>query len=251
MTAPVATPVRPVLVLFCDDGGLPLLRLLKPGFRHVFVVLPLPRQAGREEGAGGWISVDPLIDRMELALHPPWPVHQLAGWFQAQGLTVLNLFLPVPAARQHPPLAPPIAPFTCVEAVKRLLGLRAPWVLTPYQLYRHLGGRAPLPPSPSPSPSPSPFHRRKAMARLVSSTKSAGVSAATPVTVPTAPTPLQPTSTATTTTTSSDSGDAGLTAGETSLLRRAGGRAGTIATGWRGILLPGALAPARKNLLGE
>jgi hypothetical protein len=249
VTAPVATPVRPVLVLFCDDGGLPLLRLLKPGFRHVFVVLPLPRQAGRGEGAGGWISVDPLIDRMELALHPPWPVHQLAGWFRAQGLTVLNLFLPVPAARQHPPLAPPIAPFTCVEAVKRLLGLRAPWVLTPYQLYRHLGGRAPLPPSPSPSPSP--FHRRKAMARLVSSTKSAGVSAANPVTVPTAPTPLQPISTATTTASSSDSGDAGLTAGETSLLRRASGRAGTIATGWRGILLPGALAPARKSLLGE
>lgn len=241
MSAPAAAPVRPVLVLFCDDSGLPLLRLLKPGFRHVFAVLPLPMEAGRGERPGGWISIDPLIDRMELALHPPWPAHELAGWFQAQGVTVLNFFLPVPVARQHRPLGPPIAPFTCVEAVKRLLGLHAPWVFTPYQLYRHLGGQAP------PSPSPKPWS--KVMARLVSSSKSGGGSTPVPVTVPTSPAPLQPSSPAASVTT--DSGDDGLTAGETSLLRRASGRAGTIATGWRGILLPGALAPTRKSLLGE
>jgi hypothetical protein len=33
-----------------------------------------------------------------------------------------------------------VAPQTCVEQVKSLLGIRAFWVLTPYQLYRHLGG---------------------------------------------------------------------------------------------------------------
>jgi hypothetical protein len=240
VTAPVAAPGTAVLVLFCDDSGLPLLRLLRPGFRHVFAVLPVPPGAVGQ-GAGGWISIDPLIDRMELALHPPWPVDELAGWFRAQGVTVLNFFLPVSEVRRHPPLAPPITPFTCVEAVKRLLGLRAPWVLTPYQLYRHLGGHAPSPPSP--------ISRSKAMARLVSSSKSAGGSIPTPVTVPTSPAPLQPASSVATATT--DGSDAGLTAGETSLLRRASGRAGTIATGWRGILLPGALAPTRKSLLGE
>lgn len=32
-------------------------------------------------------------------------------------------------------------PGTCVSIVKAFLGLRAWWVLTPYQLYRYLGGR--------------------------------------------------------------------------------------------------------------
>ncbi|MBP7334927.1 MAG: hypothetical protein KBA48_03770 [Niveispirillum sp.] len=41
------------------------------------------------------------------------------------------------------------------------------------------------------------------------------------------------------------------TAAEQSLLRRSTGRAGTVLTGWRGVLAPGALAPARKTLLGE
>jgi len=244
VNAPVTAPGTPVLVLFCEDSGLPLLRLLRPGFRHVFAVLPVtPGGEGQGDGAGGWISIDPLIDRMELALHPPWSVDELTGWFRAQGLIVLNFRLPARFVRSRPPVAPPIAPFTCVEAVKRLLGLRAPWVLTPYQLYRHLGGQAP--------PSPSPIPRSKAMARLVSSTKSGGGSIPAPVTVPTSPTPLQPAITATTAASASDGGDTGLTAGETSLLRRTSGRAGTIATGWRGILQPGALAPTRKSLLGE
>ncbi|MFM2045894.1 MAG: hypothetical protein RLY86_4470 [Pseudomonadota bacterium] len=36
----------------------------------------------------------------------------------------------------------------------------------------------------------------------------------------------------------------------TSLLRRTLGRAGTVLTGWRGILAPGSLAPRRKTLMG-
>jgi hypothetical protein len=32
----------------------------------------------------------------------------------------------------------PVRPFTCVEAVKRLIGIHAPWTLTPWQLFGHL-----------------------------------------------------------------------------------------------------------------
>ncbi|WP_119679686.1 hypothetical protein [Indioceanicola profundi] len=39
-------------------------------------------------------------------------------------------------------------------------------------------------------------------------------------------------------------------AAERSLLRRSLGRAGTVLTGWRGVLTPGSLAPRRKTLLG-
>jgi len=30
------------------------------------------------------------------------------------------------------------APWTCVEAMKSIIGIRAWWVFTPYQLYKHL-----------------------------------------------------------------------------------------------------------------
>jgi hypothetical protein len=33
-----------------------------------------------------------------------------------------------------------LAPLTCVTVVKRLLGIDAPWVWTPWQLYAHLSG---------------------------------------------------------------------------------------------------------------
>src|SRR5687768_14499209 len=38
---------------------------------------------------------------------------------------------------------------------------------------------------------------------------------------------------------------------ELTLARRERGRTGTVLTSWRGVLEPGALAPVRKNLLGE
>lgn len=235
MTGPPDPPPAPALVVFCGDSELPLLRLLRPGFRHVFVLLPTPTE-GPEPG--GWISIDPLIDRMELARHPPCPASELADWFRHQGLITLNFFPTLPSPRRAIPWAPPLAPFTCVEVVKRLLGLRAPWVLTPYQLYRHLGGRLP----------PRPLSRSMEMARIVSSGKSATTPA--PVTLPTSPAPLQPAAPA-----PANPGpmgaETGPTAAETSLLRRSAGRAGTIATGWRGLLLPSGLGPARKNLLGE
>lgn len=40
-------------------------------------------------------------------------------------------------------------------------------------------------------------------------------------------------------------------AAERNLLRRAGGRAGTVLTSWRGLLAPGIFAPRRRSLLGE
>ncbi|WP_114393160.1 hypothetical protein [Oleisolibacter albus] len=123
---PVAAEGRRALVVFCDSeaGGLWWLRLLKPGFRHVFVAL--------EDGAH-WITVDPLSPHTDVAVQPVPAGFDLAGWFRRQGMTVVQTRLCRPPARPLPP-----APFTCVEAVKRILGLWAPAVLTPWQLHRHL-----------------------------------------------------------------------------------------------------------------
>lgn len=215
----------PALLVFCHETEIAWLRGLKPGFRHVFMALPVQ---------GGWITLDPLSTRLEVEYHPLPPDTGLAAWFRARGHAVLESPILPPL-----PVQWPFAPLTCVSVVKRVLGIQAPLVITPWQLYRHLGGTRPV---------PSPHDKECAtLARLVSSPKprasaapaSAVVTTAAPavapvpapaVTVPAAVTP---------------------TAGEQSLLRRATGRAGTVLTGWRGVLAPGALAPARKTLLGE
>jgi hypothetical protein len=61
-------------------------------------------------------------------------VHELAGHLAAGGRRVLR----GPVAADAAVTWPGVRPITCVEIVKRLLGVRAPGVITPHQLHRHL-----------------------------------------------------------------------------------------------------------------
>lgn len=215
----------PALLVFCHETDIVWLRGLKPGFRHVFLALPAP---------GGWITIDPLSTVLEVEYHPLPPDTDLAAWFRARGHRVLESPL-------HPPLPTqwPFTPLTCVSVAKRILGIRAPLILTPWQLYRHLGGDPPIPRNIRKEPS--------ILARLVSAPKPRAVTVAAPTTMAaTAPAAITPAAVAPPANSAS-----GPTPGEQSLLRRATGRAGTVLTGWRGVLAPGALAPTRKTLLGE
>lgn len=120
-----AAPAAPLaLVVFCDGTELAWLRLLKPGFRHVFVAL---------RDGPHWVTLDPLSPHMEVVVQDLPPGFDLARWFRDRGLTVVET---VPDRSRRTPA--PWAPFTCVEAVKRVLGLHAPFILTPWQLYRRL-----------------------------------------------------------------------------------------------------------------
>jgi hypothetical protein len=67
---------------------------------------------------------------------------ELAAWYRHHGLHVVKTVATTPPAK-----CAPFRPFTCVEAVKRALGLRAPWVFTPRQLHRHLTQRDGFEPS--------------------------------------------------------------------------------------------------------
>jgi len=123
------------LVVFTDAREIPWLRLLRPGFRHVLVALRLP--------GGGWIVVNPLSHQIRVdpvaALEGP----ALAHWFRAQGFTVIETM-----TRRAPRREAPWAPMTCVEVVKRLLGIHARWVWTPWALYRLLVRDTPECPGP-------------------------------------------------------------------------------------------------------
>ncbi len=121
------TVPRLALVVFVGHAELPWLRGLRAGFRHCFVVL-------RQDGT--WLACEALTDRLELALLPVPQGFDLPGFYAKRGHTVL-----LGATRPDlPRRGLTLAPLTCVEIAKRLLGVRAAWVITPWQLYRHLKG---------------------------------------------------------------------------------------------------------------
>lgn len=122
-----------VLVVFVDQAACPWLRPLRRGFRHCFAAL---RQDGR------WLLVDPLKRRLEVRLLPPTTGFDLAALYVAQGHRVLRRRDP-PQEEDEPPLGRGargslLRPLTCVEAVKRLIGVESAWTLTPWQLFRRL-----------------------------------------------------------------------------------------------------------------
>lgn len=137
MLAPTTIPgfgsPRRALVLFGGEPQLAWLRALRPGFRHCAAIL----QCGAV-----WVIYNPMSNATEVATLPACAEADLAARLGAAGYRVVatDVAAPWPA-----PL--PWRPFTCVEAVKRAIGLRAAAVLTPWQLYRRLtaeaGDRAP------------------------------------------------------------------------------------------------------------
>jgi hypothetical protein len=120
----VETAPSPALVVFEDRPDSRWLAWLKPGFRHCYCLVQAER---------GWILVDPLLRN----LHVTWldlpnefdPVEYyiargrivVSGWSQVFGPTTASL-----------------RPVTCVEIVKRALGLGHLRAWTPYMLHRVL-----------------------------------------------------------------------------------------------------------------
>lgn len=105
-------------------------RWLKPGFQHV--------QAWREYRFGPeptdlmWLRVDPFaaLTVVEIVFNPTPP------WKYDPGFTVLH----VRTLREHTKIRElfTIGPFTCVEHVKALLGIRSFWLRTPWQLCKFI-----------------------------------------------------------------------------------------------------------------
>lgn len=120
--------IQKAWVVFSGKTDLDWLRVLKPGFRHCFVVL---------KDGERWITLDPLSNYMEVLVH-----HHVSGefdlprWLERRGMRVL----PADLTRLKKPA--PWMLFTCVEAVKRVLGVHKFFIFTPWQLYRYLQGQS-------------------------------------------------------------------------------------------------------------
>ena len=112
-------------VVFSGQTEISWLKFLKPGFRHCYVLI---------NDGERWTSIDPLSHVTEISVHHHVPYDfDFPGWLQSRGNRVVR----APLNRDITKAAPFML-FTCVEAVKRVLGIHRRGIVTPWQLYRHL-----------------------------------------------------------------------------------------------------------------
>ncbi|MBL4804584.1 MAG: hypothetical protein JKY71_06930 [Alphaproteobacteria bacterium] len=110
-------------VVFSGQADLPWLKILKPGFRHCAVLL---------NDGERWITIDPLSNYTDVNVHHVATDFDLPRWMCGRG----HIVVPAEVSRSETPA--PLGLFSCVEAVKRVLGIHDRLILTPWQLYRHL-----------------------------------------------------------------------------------------------------------------
>lgn len=98
-----------------------LWRFLEPGFKHVEVWT---------EDRGAWARFDPCLEFCvsQVYLQPPWEILPYARLLRVTRIVKLG--------KLREPFM--FGPVTCVELAKSMIGLRAPFVRTPFQLFKHL-----------------------------------------------------------------------------------------------------------------
>lgn len=113
-----------IWIAFTGKADIRLLRLLKPGFRHCFALI---------RGDDRWLAVDPMLHKMDVTQTGTPRDFDLPGYLRARGYRVVRAPVLAPPSRPAMP-----SPFTCVETMKRLIGLHDWRVFTPWQLYRRI-----------------------------------------------------------------------------------------------------------------
>ncbi len=123
----LSDPDSLVLIVFSGETDISWLRVLKRGFRHCFACIHTNDH---------WVFYDPLAHTTKLTVRDGMDSVDLEFWFRQQGCRVVRTKIHPAPPKKIPPTV-----FTCVEAVKRLLGIHSIFILTPWQLYRHLQNR--------------------------------------------------------------------------------------------------------------
>lgn len=117
--------MNPIAVFHNDGGSHRLARFLKKEFRHVFCAIP----------AGDyWLTIDGRAGLPHLQV-VAGTEYDLAEFYRGEGYSVVEV-----TTLRTPPNMPFILS-NCVGVVKVVLSIRAPFVVTPYQLFKHLRGQ--------------------------------------------------------------------------------------------------------------
>ena len=112
-----------VWVVFSPYTDLLCLKFLKTGFKHCFLIL---------ENDGAYFVVDPISYKVEVSSF------FLESNLFFQRLENLGMKILKVSFVQNQRKSWTFGIFTCVEVVKRILGISKKRVLTPYQLYKYL-----------------------------------------------------------------------------------------------------------------
>ncbi len=111
------------IVIF-GPSTLRYLQVLKAGYQHCSILT---------QDQGQWHMMDPLSNGTHITMLGEARPDEIVRTFKADGYDAVTVQRLAPVCKGMP-----LAPFTCVEAVKRVLGIHDRWVLTPWQLRRHL-----------------------------------------------------------------------------------------------------------------
>lgn len=104
-------------------------RFLKQGFKHCFILL-------EDTHHHRWLLIEPLGSQFEFWTDPHFPTNSMcdpALFYKNVGYSVIETSI-----KKSPRKIAPANLCTCVEVIKRILGIHHRWILTPYQLYNHL-----------------------------------------------------------------------------------------------------------------
>ena len=116
-------------VVFEDNTSLWWLKILKKGFRHCYLLLQT------EEDEVSWLEINPMSNQVVVKKHRsilgiPYINHIKR---QKKNAKIVRVEI-----KQAPLKCAPIGIFSCVEFVKRVLGIHQKSIITPYQLYKFL-----------------------------------------------------------------------------------------------------------------
>jgi hypothetical protein len=100
------------------------LKWLKKGYRHCFAY---------QQVDDGWVLCDPIRDSLLLRSAPAVPTRALLSAVAAIEASAVAF-----RCVGHGKRMPWLRPITCVEVCNRVAGRRCGWLITPYQLFRHL-----------------------------------------------------------------------------------------------------------------
>ena len=118
------------LVVFHGDSDHWLAQFLHPDFAHCLVCVLVERAE-----QGYWLSIDPARGVPHIGVECG-PDGDLKGYYEDMNCTVVET--EILAEDQRRPLRWSFALANCVGVVKFVLGIRAAFCLTPYQLYKRL-----------------------------------------------------------------------------------------------------------------
>lgn len=112
------------VVVFCESD-LPYLKVFKRGFEHCFILI----RKGQ-----GCLMIEYLLDFTNIAYFSV-SLEELVGRLKKEDVTYVPVKVPEGLYEIGRPLG------RCVQVVKGILGIDKLFVITPYQLYKHLKRR--------------------------------------------------------------------------------------------------------------